>query len=167
MTVHQILKHFPGRKLGTLQFRYYTVLRDSTSKSSVISSHSAINRNNTTSSSPHSDRQQRIDSLSQSTTESTLRSRYGPARRRRTVEHYSTQASVVDIFDRIKPCSFFPRSSRVRFTDRSIQRGCNEKQPWVVTNEEGRLYAVLVRLVRAEQTIITSSLKSASAISGM
>lgn len=85
----QILKHFPGRKLGTLQFRYYNVLKDSPSKSSVISSHGTTDRNNTPPSSPHSDRQQRIDSLSQSATESSFRSRYGPVRCRRTVERYS------------------------------------------------------------------------------
>lgn len=43
----QILKHFPDRKQGTLQFRYYNVLKDSTLKSSVISSHGATDRNNT------------------------------------------------------------------------------------------------------------------------
>ncbi|KAF3405123.1 hypothetical protein DPV78_003473 [Talaromyces pinophilus] len=85
----QILKHFPGRKLGTLQFRYYNVLKDSPSKSSVISSHGTTDRNNTPPSSPHSDRQQRIDSVSQSATESSFRSRYGPVRCRRTVERYS------------------------------------------------------------------------------
>ncbi|KAI7978404.1 hypothetical protein EIK77_007685 [Talaromyces pinophilus] len=85
----QILKHFPDRKQGTLQFRYYNVLRDLTSKSSVTSSHGATNRKNTPPSSSNSDRPQWIDSLSQSATESTLRSRYGPARRRRTVERYS------------------------------------------------------------------------------
>ncbi|KUL81421.1 hypothetical protein ZTR_09481 [Talaromyces verruculosus] len=88
MSWSQILKHFPDRKQGTLQFRYYNVLRDSTSKSSIISSHGGADRNNTTPSSPHSDRQQRIDNLSQSATESTLRSRYGPARSRRTVKRY-------------------------------------------------------------------------------
>jgi hypothetical protein len=82
----QILKHFPDRKQGTLQFRYYNVLRDSTSKSSVISSHGGTDNPNP--SSPHSDRQQRIDSLSQSATESTLRSRYCPARSCRTVKRY-------------------------------------------------------------------------------
>ncbi|EEA18474.1 hypothetical protein PMAA_102510 [Talaromyces marneffei ATCC 18224] len=85
----QILKHFPGRKQGTLQFRYYNVLRDSTSKSSAISLHDGTDRNNTPPSSPHSDHQQRIDSLSQSATESSFRSRYGPVRCRRTVERYS------------------------------------------------------------------------------
>uniref|UniRef100_A0A093UQM9 Transcriptional regulatory protein TOD6 n=1 Tax=Talaromyces marneffei PM1 TaxID=1077442 RepID=A0A093UQM9_TALMA len=86
----QILKYFPDRKQGTLQFRYYNVLRNSTSKSSVISSHGATDRTNTPPSSPHSDRQQRIDSFSQSATESTLRSRYGPARSCRSVKRYSS-----------------------------------------------------------------------------
>ncbi|KAI7970690.1 hypothetical protein EIK77_006432 [Talaromyces pinophilus] len=84
----QILKHFPNRTTGALQFRYSTYLKNSTSKSSVISSHGATDRNNTPPSSPHSDRQQRIDSLSQSATESTVRSRYGPARSRRKVKRY-------------------------------------------------------------------------------
>jgi hypothetical protein len=88
MSWSQILKYFPDRKQGTLQFRYYSVLRDSTSKSSVVSSHGGTGRINTTPSSPHSDRQQRIDNLSQSATESTLRSRYGAARSRRTVKRY-------------------------------------------------------------------------------
>ncbi|KUL81904.1 hypothetical protein ZTR_09533 [Talaromyces verruculosus] len=85
----QILKHFPSRTGGSLQFRYSKYLKNSTSKSSVISSHGATDRNNTPPSSSLSDRQQRIDSLSKSATESTLRSRYGPVRCRRTVERYS------------------------------------------------------------------------------
>uniref|UniRef100_A0A093XBI0 Transcriptional regulatory protein TOD6 n=1 Tax=Talaromyces marneffei PM1 TaxID=1077442 RepID=A0A093XBI0_TALMA len=87
----QILKHFPHRTKGALQFRYSKFLKNSTSKSSVITSHGATDRNNTPPSSPHSDRQPQIDYLSQSATESTLRSRYGPARNRRSVKRYSPE----------------------------------------------------------------------------
>ncbi|EED20499.1 hypothetical protein TSTA_037190 [Talaromyces stipitatus ATCC 10500] len=85
----QILRHFPNRTEGALQFRYSKFLKNSTSRPSVIPSHDVTDRNITLPSSPHSSRHQHGDRPSQSATESTLRSRYGPARCRRAVERYS------------------------------------------------------------------------------
>ncbi|EED23201.1 hypothetical protein TSTA_066480 [Talaromyces stipitatus ATCC 10500] len=85
----QILKHFPNRTEGALQFRYSKYIKNSTSRPSVTPSHDVTDRNITLPSSPHSSCQQHEDRPSQSATELTLRSRYGPARCRRTVERYS------------------------------------------------------------------------------